>query len=138
MEHAALTEAIIGSGMKVHRTLGPGFLESVYKNALVIELRSRQLSVEREKRLQVHYEGLVVGDFSVDICVEGLVFLEVKAVRALVQRHETQLVNYLTAVKMEIGLLLNFGADELQFKRKTRTYRPPRHGRILSPSDELR
>jgi GxxExxY protein len=124
MEHAELTEKIIGCAMKVHRTLGPGFLESVYQNALAHELRKAGLRVECEKPIQVTYDGIVVGDFAADMLVEGAVMVENKAVQALAPAHEVQLVNYLTATGIEIGLLLNFGAEKLEFKRKHRTYRP--------------
>ena len=123
MEHEQLTETIIGCAMNVHRTLGPGFLESVYQKALMHELGKVGLRVECEKAIQVHYDGVVVGDFAADMLVEGVVMVENKAVQALAPAHEVQLVNYLTATGVEIGLLLNFGAEKLQFKRKHRTYR---------------
>ncbi|MGC8492953.1 MAG: GxxExxY protein [Syntrophobacteraceae bacterium] len=123
MHDAALTEQIIGCAMKVHRTLGPGFLESVYAKALGHELCKARLCVERQKSVIVMYDGVVVGDFVADMLVEGSVLVEIKAVRTLAQAHEVQLVNYLTATGVEIGLLLNFGASGLQMKRKYRTYR---------------
>ena len=125
MQHEQLTRTIIGGAMKVHRVLGPGFLESVYKNALAFELRARRLTVEREVRFKVRYEGAVVGDFSADMIVEGIVMVESKATRMLVAKNETQLVNYLTGTGVDIGLLLNFGSDKLQYRRKTRVYSPP-------------
>ena len=124
MEEQTLTERIIGCAMKVHSALGPGFLESVYQKALGHELCKAGLSVECEKPITVHYDGIVVGDFSSDMLVERRVMLELKANQVLVPANEVQLVNYLTATGIEIGLLLNFGADRLEFKRKTRTYRP--------------
>ncbi len=124
MEHKKLTETIIGCAMKVHRTLGPGFLESVYQKALAHELKKAGLRFECEKSIQVTYDGTVVGDFTADMLVEGAVMVENKAVQALAPAHEVQLVNYLTATGIEIGLLLNFGAEKLEFKRKHRTYRP--------------
>ena len=124
MEHEKLTEMIIGCAMKVHRTLGPVFLESVYQKALVHELRKTELYVECEKPIQVTYDGIVVGDFAADMLVEGVIMVENKAVQALNPVHEVQLVNYLAATGIEIGLLLNFGAGKLEFKRKFRTYRP--------------
>ena len=123
MEHASLTKEIIGSGMKVHGVLGPGFVEVVYRNALAYELHKHGLSFERERHLTVHYDGIIVGDFSADFLVEGLVLIEVKATRAIVPRDEAQLINYLTAIELEVGLLMNFGTPRLEFKRKTRTYR---------------
>ena len=124
MEHGELTERIIGCAMTVHRILGPGFLESVYQNALAHELRKAGLEVECERRIQVTYDGVVVGEFSADMLVQQSILIENKAVQALVPAHEVQLVNYLTATGIEIGLLINFGAERLEFKRKTRTYRP--------------
>lgn len=115
-----LTEQIIGLAMKVHRVLGPGFLESVYREALLIELRKAGLRAEEEKRINVLYEGVSVGDFAADILVEGKVILELKAVETLVKAHEVQTVNYLTATGLDIGLLINFGSERLQFKRKFR------------------
>jgi GxxExxY protein len=124
VERGELTEKIIGCAMTVHRTLGPGFLESVYQNSLAYELRKTGLEVECERKIQVIYDGVVVGDFSADMLVEKVILIENKAVQTLAPAHEVQLVNYLTATGIEIGLLLNFGAERLQFKRKTRTYRP--------------
>jgi GxxExxY protein len=124
MEVQELTEKIIGCAMKVHSALGPGFLESVYQKALAHGLQKAGLKVESEKPIEVRYDGIVVGDFSADMLVEDKVMLELKANQALVSANEVQLVNYLTATGIEVGLLLNFGAERLEFKRKTRTYRP--------------
>jgi len=124
MEHEKLTEAIIGCAMKVHRTLGPGFLESVYQKALAHELRKAGLEVECGRAIQVTYDGVSVGDFVADMLVAKTVMIENKAAQALHPAHEVQLVNYLAATGVDIGLLLNFGAEKLEFKRKHRTYRP--------------
>ena len=123
MEHEQLTGTVIGCAMKVHTTLGPGFLGSVYHNALTHELRKRGVLVELKKRILVCYDGVVVGDYEADMLVEGRVLVENKAIRALTPRDEAQLVNYLTATELNTGLLLNFGAGRLEFKRKARTYR---------------
>lgn len=131
MEHGELTEKIIGSAMMVHRVLGPGFLESVYQNAFVHELQKAGLLVECGRRIEVHYDGVLVGGFIADMLVEQVVLVENKAVNALIAAHEVQLVNYLTATGIDIGLLLNFGGPRLEFKRKTRTYRPKRDGQEL-------
>ncbi len=128
MEDQELTAKIIGGAMKVHSTLGPGFLESVYQKALAHELAKAGLNVACEKPITVHYDGVAVGDFSADMLVENRVMLELKANQALAPANEAQLVNYLTATGIEIGLLLNFGAERLEFKRKTRTYRPKKKG----------
>ena len=123
MEYEELTQEIIGCAMKVHSALGPGFLESVYQNALSHELRKNGVRHECERKIQVLYDGIVVGDFIADIFVEEVVIVENKAIQALATAHEVQLVNYLTATGVDIGLLFNFGADRLEFKRKHRTYR---------------
>ena len=121
-----LVGKVIGLAMKVHRTLGPGFLESVYENALVVELERNNFSFVRQKPLRVLYEGVVVGEFVADLVVEDSLIVELKAVSTILQAHEVQLVNYLTATGTEDGVLLNFGAASLEFKRKYRTYRPSR------------
>ena len=121
-----LAGQVIGLGMKVHRVLGPGFLESVYESALCIELQRGGIAFERQKALYVLYEGAVVGDFVSDLVIEGKLLVELKAVVTLVPVHEVQLVNYLTATGVEDGLLLNFGAASLEFKRKYRTFRAPK------------
>lgn len=121
-----LVGKIIGLAMKVHRRLGPGFLESVYENALAVELDRGSFLFERQKSLQVIYEGVVVGDFASDLLIGGSLLVELKAVSAIAPAHEVQLVNYLTATGIEDGLLLNFGSASLEFKRKYRTYRAPK------------
>jgi GxxExxY protein len=123
VEHEELTRVIIGCAISVHRALGPGFLESVYRNALVHELSKLGLEVHCEKRVQVRYDGALVGDFFADMIIQNSVLIENKAVQALNKAHEVQLVNYLVATQIETGLLLNFGAQRLQFKRKYRVYR---------------
>ena len=117
-----LAGQVIGCAMKVHSTLGPGFLESVYQNALAHELRKVGLNVELEVRLNVHYDGVVVGVFDADMLVNKILLIENKAVQALVVAHEVQVVNYLTATGHDEGLLLNFGASRLEFKKKFRLY----------------
>ena len=129
MEEEALTETIIGCAMKVHRTLGPGFLESVYEKAFAHEMTKAGLHVECQTPIQVHYDDIVVGDLICDIGIEKRVLIENKAVLALNTAHEVQLVNYLTATGIELGLLFNFGAAHLEFKRKYRTYRKSK-GRV--------
>jgi len=108
--------------MEVHRRLGPGYLESVYEKALLIELRHAGLSCLNQVPIKVSYRGEIVGDFVADVVVEGRVMLELKACQIIHQRHEAQLVNYLAATGHDIGLLINFGSDSLQFKRKYRIY----------------
>ena len=114
------TKRIIGAAMKVHSGLGPGFLETVYRRALAHELRKAGLKAICEYPTAVRYDGIDVGEFVADILVEDSVILEIKANLALVTANEVQLVNYLTATGIETGLLLNFGAESLQFRRKFR------------------
>jgi GxxExxY protein len=90
---------------------------------MLVELNKRGLVYEIEKPISVYYENVLVGDFKADIVVEGILILELKAVQSLHMAHEIQLVNYLTATGIDNGLLINFGSDELQFKRKYRVYR---------------
>ena len=106
--------------MKVHRQLGPGFLESVYRNALAFELRRAGLEVEMDKHITVKYDHVIVGDFVADLIVNEALICELKAAAALSKADEVQLVNYLTATNHDLGLLLNFGSPSLQFKRKHR------------------
>ena len=119
-EDHALTEKIIGCAMKVHRQLGPGFLESVYRNALAFELRHAGLEVEIDKHITVKYEHVIVGDFVADLVINEILICELKAATALSKADEVQLVNYLKATNHDFGLLLNFGTVSLQFKRKHR------------------
>ena len=120
----ALAKRVIGCAMRVHRALGCGFLESVYVNALAIELADAAIAFEREKRFSISYKGREIGYFTADLVVEGRLIVEMKAVEALVVAHSVQLVNYLAASQIELGLLLNFGPNRLEFKTKTRTYNP--------------
>jgi GxxExxY protein len=119
-----LTENVIGCAMKVHRQLGPGFLESVYRNALAFELRRARLAVAIDKHITVKYEHVIVGDFIADLVINDVLICELKAATALSKADEVQLVNYLTATNHDIGLLLNFGSPSLQFKRKHRRKLP--------------
>ena len=116
-KHSELTGQIIKAAQNVHNTLGYGFLEKVYHNALLIELPKCGLLVESEKQITVKYDGQSVGEYFVDILVENKVILEIKAVKQTNPDYEVQLVNYLKATKIDIGLLLNFGPS-LQVKRK--------------------
>ncbi|MBI5858268.1 MAG: GxxExxY protein [Sphingobacteriales bacterium] len=117
MKHEEITEKIIQAFYRVYNTLGYGFLEKVYLNALYIELTSMGLKVDKEKRILVYYFGHVVGDYNADLIVEDAVAVELKAISVLVLENENQLVNYLKATKIEVGLLLNFGKKP-QVKRK--------------------
>ena len=118
MENEKLTGTIIGCAMRVHSTLGPGFFESVYDNALLIELREAGMAAASQVPLKVRYRGEIVGDYVADIVVEDAVVCELKATRQLVEIHEIQLVNNLNATGKRLGLLINFGGRRLEFKRK--------------------
>jgi GxxExxY protein len=120
-----LAKQIIGLAMKVHRTLGAGFLETIYRNALIVELRAKKLPFEVHVPLPVLYEEIEVGIFQADLIIRKELIIELKAVDALNAAHSAQLVNYLAATKIENGLLLNFGSRSLEFKTKARTYQPP-------------
>jgi len=115
-----LSGQIIGLAMKVHSALGPGFLESVYQNALIWELRKAGFKAEAERPISVRYDGQIVGAFTADLFVSGSVIVELKASQSLAKAYEVQLVNYLTATGFDEGLLLNFGAERLEFKKKFR------------------
>ena len=117
MKHKELTAKIIECAFKVHRNLGFGFLESVYRNALMIELSKVCLVTEWEKKLQVHYDSQIIGDFIADVIVENKIILELKCVKQISPVHEAQLVNYLKATGIEVGLLINFG-EQVEIKRK--------------------
>ncbi len=115
-KHKEITEKIIKGFYEVYNELGSGFLESVYEHALSIVLIGYGLRVERQKEISVHFRGHVVGDFRADLIVDNKVIVELKAVRSLDPIHEAQLINYLKATDIEVGLLLNFGSKP-QFKR---------------------
>jgi len=120
MKYLALTEKIIGCAYQVYNKMGFGFLESVYEKCLLIELRKAGLKAESQIPITVNYDDEVVGEFVADILVEDIVILELKSVRRIVKAFEVQLVNYLVATKKDIGLLLNFGQQKVEVKRKTR------------------
>jgi GxxExxY protein len=112
-----LTEKILGAAFKVQNALGAGFLEKVYENALSFELRKCGLAVESQKSLPVRYEGTVVGDYIADLVVSAKVVVECKAVSNLDSVHEAQLMNYLKASGLRVGLLINFARSKLQYRR---------------------
>ena len=121
MEHEELTHKIIGCAYNVFNELGFGFLESIYKKAMIIELVKNNLKVEAEKPLKVYYDNKIVGDFYIDLYVEDSVVVELKSVQNLIKEHEIQLVNYLQGLQKDIGLLINFGPSGVDVKRKFRT-----------------
>ena len=111
---------VIGAAMKVHSKLGPGFLESVYQNALIWELRKNGLKAETQRPISVYYDDQIVGAFTADVLVNSSLIIELKAIQSLAKAHEVQLVNYLVATGIDEGLVLNFGAERLEFKKKFR------------------
>jgi len=112
-----LSGKIIPAAYKVYNTLGAGFLEKVYENALLYELRKQGINVESQVSINVYYEDMVVGAYFADIIVEDLIIVELKAITELAASHEVQLINYLKATKKKVGLLINFG-DKITIRRK--------------------
>ncbi len=119
-KHRELTEKVIGCAYRVYNTLGAGFLESVYEKALLIELQEAGLNASAQVPLDVSYRDQIVGTFFADVIVESVLILEIKAVERIANAHEVQLVNYLTATGIDIGLVINFGPDGVKAKRKVR------------------
>jgi GxxExxY protein len=117
MKYAELTHKIIGCAMKVHSTLGNGFQEVIYQRALAIELERQELNFKREMEMAIFYEGINIGTRRVDFFVEDFVMVEIKAVIKLEDIHLAQAMNYCQAYKLPVGLLLNFGAKSLEYKR---------------------
>ncbi len=117
MKYEEITKRIIGCAMKVHSTLGNGFQEVIYQRALEIEMSLEGLKFEREKEMPVMYKSYNIGTRRVDFFVEGKIMVELKALIRLEDVHLAQAKNYLEAYNMEIGLLINFGAKSLEFKR---------------------
>lgn len=111
------TDAIIQAIIQVHRTLGPGFLESVYRKAMVVELRRRGLKVETEKTVPIYYEGVAVGEHRLDLLVADRVIVELKTVEELGKVHYAQLPSYLKATGLKTGLLVNFAKELADFRR---------------------
>ena len=111
-----LSEMAIGCAFRVHNVLGYGFLEKVYENALVHEI-GKNVSVEQQKTIQVVYDGIIVGDYVADILIDSAVILELKATKEIDNIHQAQILNYLKATSLNLGLILNFGQPKLQIKR---------------------
>ena len=120
LKHSDITGEVIRAFYQVYNSLGFGFLEKVYENALALELRQSGLDVVQQKPISVHYRGVVVGEYFADLLVEQVVLVELKASSMLVGAHEAQLLNYLRATNIEVGLLLNFG-EKPDHKRKLYT-----------------
>jgi GxxExxY protein len=122
--HEDLTFAIIGTAMEVHRQLGPGYLESIYQAAMEVELRQRAIPFESQKRIQIAYRGVLLGDHILDLVVDGRVIVELKAVKDLNDQHRAQLLSYLKGSGLSVGLLINFAKTSLEHKRAVLTDLP--------------
>ena len=120
MQYEDLTQKIIGCAYRVYDIMGFGYLESVYEKCLLIELRKIGLKVESQKPIIVHYLNQIVGNYIADIVVENKIIIELKSVKNIVKAHEVQLVNYLTATGLEVGLIINFAESKVEVKRKVR------------------
>ncbi len=118
-KHSEITEIVIGCAMKVHNSLGKGFPEVIYQRAFLIELNKTSLSIEREIEQVVYYEEQIVGKRRVDFLINKTILVEVKAISELDNSCINQILNYIEAFNLEIGLLINFGKDRLEFKRYT-------------------
>lgn len=123
MELESLIKKVIQCVYNVRLQLSSGFLETVYQKALLIELSKQNIQAEAEVPVDVYYDDSVVGEYRADIVVEKKIILEIKAIQHLLPVHEAQLVNYLTATKIDCGLLINFGGERLEIRRKYRTYK---------------
>jgi GxxExxY protein len=128
MNSDELTERIIGCAYTVANTLGNGFLEKVYENALAHELRKRGLKVEQQCPVPVHYDDIVVGEYLTDLLVEGQVLVELKSVKYIEDIHKAQCLHYLRATGQRICLLINFGAPKVQIKRIVNNFESHRTG----------
>lgn len=127
LKYEQITKAIIGCTFDVINELGAGFLESVYEKALLIALRQKGFSAIAQHPIKVMFRGQCVGDFYADLWVEGRVIVKLKAVKAITPEHQAQIINYLKATGIEVGLLINFGNTKLEYKRFTRS-RDFKHG----------
>ena len=133
MLYEELTGKILEACFEVSNELGVGYIESVYEKALQVALLQKGIAVERQIPLNVSFRGVMVGDFSADMVVEGKVLLELKAVDALSNRHFAQLLNYLKATGIEVGMVINFGTPKIQYRRFNN-----RFGREGSMDDAIR
>ena len=121
LKHGELTGTVIGCAFDVMAELGAGFLESVYEKALTLALRQKGLAVAAQQPIKVLFRGECVGDFFADLLVADKVIVELKAVKAIAPEHQAQVINYLNATGIEVGLLINFGNPKLEYKRFTRS-----------------
>ncbi len=116
LKYKDITDKIINAFYEVYNELGFGYLESIYETALYIVLKEFGLSVERQKKIDVHFRGQIIGEYRTDLIVDNKVIIEIKAVKSLIPEHEAQLLNYLRSTNIEVGLLINFG-EKPKFKR---------------------
>lgn len=135
MLHKNLTGSILNSCFKINNTLGIGFVESVYHQSLLVELSRKDLKVESKAKLQVEYEGVIVGDFEPDLIVERKIVVEIKAVEKLAKPHFAQALNYLKITDMDVALVVNFGTTRLEYRRFNNKFA---EGRNLNFDDLLR
>lgn len=112
-----VSDIIVNSAFKVHKTMGYGFLEKVYENCMRIELKKSDLKVIQQADIKVYYDEEIVGDYRADLFVNDSVIVELKAEKKYNKEHETQLLNYLKATKVKVGYLINFGRTKVEFKR---------------------
>ncbi|MDD5468251.1 MAG: GxxExxY protein [Anaerolineales bacterium] len=119
LKYSEITQVVIGCAFEVINELGAGFLESVYEKALQLALVQKGLSVQSQYPIRVMFRGHNIGDFYADLLVEEKVIVELKAVRAIAPEHQAQIINYLNATGIEVGLLINFGNPKLEYKRFT-------------------
>lgn len=118
--HTEISNKVIRSCFKVYNTMGFGYLESVYEKCLMIEFEKEGLKAEFQKHINVNYDNKPVGQFIADFVIEDLIIIELKSIRQLSKIHEMQMVNYLTSTGVDIGLLINFGEESVEVKRKVR------------------
>lgn len=136
MKHEDLTHKIIGCAMKVHSALGNGFQEVIYQRALVIEMEKQGLGFQREMEMNIYYDNIAIGTRRVDFFVENTIMVELKAVIKLEDVHLAQAMNYCQAYNLPVGLLINFGARSLEFKRVYNLNHPENKNPLISKSYE--
>lgn len=117
MEINELSEKIIGCSYEVYNTLGYGFLEKVYENSLVVELKKRNLDVKQQEKLTIYYKDNIVGDYYADLIVENAIIIELKSTKEISNAHKMQLLNYLKATHIKLGLLINFSPTTVEIRR---------------------
>lgn len=115
--HKELSYKIIGLAMEVHKNLGYGFLEKVYENALMFELLNNNIEAKNQYPVKVNYKGNIIGDYIADILVEDKIILELKSIEKIIDIHKVQTMNYLKATGLRLGIIINFGKDNLEYYR---------------------